>query len=164
MSIKNQTTDIFRSDTFRAQVAQELAQERFALKLTSRLSDSAETLPHDIEERLRVSRQQAVAKRKLASLTRLATASSVSRSGGAATMTMNGRGSEPFSLWNAVASALPLVALMVGLVVINNIQNDLRASEVAEVDAALLTDDLPPSAYTDPGFAQFLKSRSDLGQ
>jgi hypothetical protein len=26
------------------------------------------------------------------------------------------------------------------------------------VDAALLTDDLPPSAYADPGFAQFLKS------
>ena len=28
----------------------------------------------------------------------------------------------------------------------------------AEVDAALLTDDLPPAAYADPGFAQYLKS------
>ena len=33
-----------------------------------------------------------------------------------------------------------------------------KNDEVAEVDAAILTDDLPPSAYTDPGFAQFLKS------
>ena len=38
---------------------------------------------------------------------------------------------------------------------------------MAEVDAALLTDDLPPAAYADPGFVQFLKtsghepSRSD---
>jgi hypothetical protein len=30
--------------------------------------------------------------------------------------------------------------------------------EVAEVDAALLADDLPPAAYSDPGFVQFLKT------
>ena len=33
-----------------------------------------------------------------------------------------------------------------------------QTSEVAEVDAAILTDDLPPAAYADPGFTQFLKS------
>ena len=37
----------------------------------------------------------------------------------------------------------------------------LRASlgdyELEDEDAALLTDELPPAAYTDPGFAQFLK-------
>jgi hypothetical protein len=38
------------------------------------------------------------------------------------------------------------------------VQNEHRAHEVAEVDAALLTDDLPPSAYADPGFIQFLKA------
>ncbi len=159
MSYTNQQIDSFRSA-----LAIELAQERFALKLTSRLSDAADSLPHDISERLRVSRQQAVAKRKLASLTSAATATSVSHSGGAASMTLGTGGNEPFSLWNLIASALPLVALMVGLFVINNIQNDNRASEVAEVDAALLTDDLPPAAYTDPGFVQFLKSRRDSGQ
>ena len=45
-----------------------------------------------------------------------------------------------------------------GLVAIHVIQNDYRAQEVAEVDTALLTDALPPAAYTDPGFLQFLKS------
>ena len=35
---------------------------------------------------------------------------------------------------------------------------DERLNEVAEVDAALLTDDLPPEAYADPGFMQFLKT------
>ncbi len=150
-------------DTIRSGFALELAQERFALKLTSRLSDATDALPHDLGERLRVSRQQAVAKRKLASLTSAATAPAVSRSGGT-TLTMGSGGDERFGLWSALASALPLVALMVGLFVINNIQNDNRAREVAEVDAALLTDDLPPAAYADPGFVQFLKSRRDLTQ
>ena len=44
---------------------------------------------------------------------------------------------------------------------INVIQNDNRAEEVAEVDAALLTDDLPPAAYADPGFMQFLNGTGD---
>ena len=38
------------------------------------------------------------------------------------------------------------------------IQDDFWADEVASVDAELLTDELPPSAYTDPGFAQYLRS------
>jgi hypothetical protein len=36
----------------------------------------------------------------------------------------------------------------------------LRASEIAAVDAELLTDELPPAAYTDPGFLQFLRSNN----
>ena len=50
------------------------------------------------------------------------------------------------------------MALAAGLVAINVVQNEYRAQEVAEVDAALLTDDLPPAAYSDPGFVQFLKT------
>ena len=132
-------------------LAQDLAQERYGLRIAARLSDASVQLPHDISERLRAARTQAVAKRKLA-VTR--TATSVQASGGAATMSF---GDENFSLWNRIASAIPLIALLVGLIAITVVQNDNRAREVAEVDAALLTDDLPPSAYTDPGFVQFLK-------
>jgi hypothetical protein len=64
---------------------------------------------------------------------------------------------EHVSWWNRIASVLPIIALVAGLVLIHMIQNERRANEVAEVDAALLTDDLPPSAYADPGFIQFLK-------
>jgi hypothetical protein len=52
------------------------------------------------------------------------------------------------------------VALVAGLLVISVVQDDDRASELADVDSALLADDLPPAAYADPGFAQFLKSDS----
>ena len=61
-------------------------------------------------------------------------------------------------------AALPLLALVAGLIAISVIQNDNRANELAEIDAALLTDDLPPTAYTDPGFAQFLKSNAGQNQ
>jgi hypothetical protein len=37
------------------------------------------------------------------------------------------------------------------------IQQELTESDIASIDSALLLDDLPPDAYTDPGFLQFLK-------
>jgi hypothetical protein len=62
--------------------------------------------------------------------------------------------------WTRIGSVIPLIALVAGLIVITTLQEDNRANELAEVDAALLTDDLPPAAYTDPGFAQFLKAEA----
>jgi hypothetical protein len=50
------------------------------------------------------------------------------------------------------------MALLAGLVVINLDLDEVGMMEVAELDAALLADDLPPAAYSDPGFAQFLKT------
>jgi len=48
--------------------------------------------------------------------------------------------------------------LIAGLIALNLLFNDDRASELADLDTAILTDDLPPAAYADPGFAQFLKA------
>ena len=59
--------------------------------------------------------------------------------------------------WRAALSAVPVLALVAGLVVLNVSQDEYGTLEVAEVDAALLTDDLPPEAYADPGFVQFIK-------
>ena len=130
-------------------------QDRFGRQVAARLSAAAAELPYTITERLRAARHQAVAVRKPPNV-RLA--SWVSASGGAATLTFGNHGP---SLWRRIASAIPLLVLAAGLVLIYSVQNDRRASEVAEVDAALLTDDLPPSAYADPGFIQFLKSGRD---
>ncbi|MBZ4210692.1 MAG: DUF3619 family protein [Comamonadaceae bacterium] len=130
-----------------------VAQDRFGLQVAARLSDAADELPYDISERLRAARTRALSQRRSAAQT----ASSVTRSGSAATLTF---GTEQLNWWDRVAAAAPLLALVLGLVAINVIQNDKRANEIAEIDAALLTDDLPPAAYTDPGFTQFLKSRA----
>jgi hypothetical protein len=133
----------------------EAAAERFALRVVTRLSSGTEELPYDISERLRASRMQALSKRKkLAAPARIASPVVVN-GGGSATL---GRGGEGGGWWNALVSAVPLMALVVGLVVINIAQDEDSASDLAEVDAALLTDDLPPTAYADPGFVQFLKT------
>ena len=125
-------------------------QERFGRAIAARLSAGTAELPYHVTERLRAARTQAVSQRKVVSL-RTATAAAVSANG--PSLTFGG-----FSLWQQIATALPLVALVAGLVLIQNVQDDRRATELAEVDAALLTDDLPPAAYADPGFVQFLKS------
>ena len=126
-------------------------QDRFGRQVAARLAAGTLELPYEVTERLRASRTQALAMRKRAAALRAA--HTVLASGGAATLS----GDDDFSLWNLIASALPLIALVAGLVFIHVAQNERRANEVAEVDAALLTDDLPPSAYADPGFIQFLK-------
>lgn len=127
---------------------QEALLDRFGLKVAARLNDLE--LPHDISERLRVARQQAVSLyQKQAPLQ---TASSVSMSGGAAVL-----GGGGLTWWNRIASALPLLALAAGLIAVNMVTSDDRARELAEVDVQLLTDDLPPAAHADAGFAQYLK-------
>ncbi len=131
----------------------DILQDRFALKATSYLSAGTADLPYDISERLRAARVQAVGKRKVV---RTQTAGVVAMSGGSAVM---GWGSDDgLNWWSRIGSVVPLLALVVGLLTINSIQNDNRAQEVAEVDAALLTDELPPAAFADPGFVQFLKT------
>ena len=135
-----------------SQLTPQQLQDHFGRQVAMRLAAGAAELPYDITERLRAARVQAVALRKT---TAAYAAPAVSIAGGVARLTFGEQGP---GFWGRIGSALPLVALVAGLVLIHIIQNDNRASEVAEVDAALLTDDLPPSAYADPGFAQFLKS------
>lgn len=132
----------------------EVAGERFARRVTARLSAGTDDLPYDITERLRASRMQALAKRRAVAHVRAA-APILSNGGGKAIL---GGKPERGGWWNALVSAVPLTALLVGLVVINIAQDESGTKEVAELDAALLTDDLPPAAYSDPGFAQFLKT------
>ena len=134
---------------------QDILQERFALKAAAYLSSATADLPYEISERLRAARVQAVAKRKVA---KVAVAGSVIYAGGTTAVLSGGGANDGLGWWGRIASFMPLIALVVGMLTINSIQNDNRAREVAEVDAALLTDDLPPAAFSDPGFVQFLKT------
>lgn len=120
--------------------------------VVARLSQSTENLPHDITERLRAARMQAVAKRKV-EVAQLAPAWSMQ--GGAAALQLGG---DEGGFWRKLAAVIPLFALVVGLVSIGWIQDEMRADELAQVDAELLIDELPPAAYVDPGFVQFLRT------
>ncbi|MFZ2309532.1 MAG: DUF3619 family protein [Rhodoferax sp.] len=128
-------------------------QDRFGRNIAARLSDTTQDLPNDISERLKAARMQALAKRKV--VAKLQPAVSVQSNGGAATLTL---GHPTNSIWNRLGSLIPLLVLIVGLLTIAIIQEQRAANEVAEVDVELLADDLPPSAYTDPGFVHFLNA------
>ena len=55
---------------------------------------------------------------------------------------------------------LPTVLLIAGLLSIYSWQQDQRAADALELDARLLTDDLPIDAYLDRGFEAWLKKIS----
>jgi hypothetical protein len=57
---------------------------------------------------------------------------------------------------------LPIVVLIGGLLAIGTWQTNQRSAEMEEIDALLLTDDLPLDAYLDKGFEAWLKKRSPL--
>ncbi len=121
--------------------------------IAARLAPSADRLPHDITERLRAARLQAVEKRKLL-LRQGATVWLPQSHSGALSV---GQAGGPSSWWNRLGAVGLLLVLAVGLLLINVVQDDIGTRELADIDAALLTDDLPPTAYVDAGFAQFLK-------
>ena len=136
------------------------AADRFALRVVARLDEGSNDLPYDIAERLRAGRMQALDKRKrpVVVAQRPVVAEPVVLSRGSVASLGGGWGSEGGNWWRALVSAIPVAALLVGLFVVGVNQNEAGANEIAEVDAALLTDDLPPEAYTDPGFLQYLKT------
>jgi hypothetical protein len=127
--------------------AQHLA-DQFGRRVALRLGAGTDELSYEARERLRAARVRALSVRKQPEV-----APVVVGRGGSATLAMGERG------WlHRIGSVLPLLVLAAGLVLIHVSQGDRRASELAEFDAALLTDDLPPAAYADPGFVQYLKS------
>ena len=139
--------------TYSNQNRSDILQDRFALKAAAYLSTGTANLPHDISERLRAARVQAVSKRKIA---KTQTAGSVVNIGGSAAL--SGGSFDSLGWWGRIGAVMPLIALVVGMLTINSVQENSRAQELAEVDAALLTDALPPAAFSDPGFIQFLKT------
>ena len=132
----------------------DMLQERFARKTVSYIALGTADLPHDITERLRAARFQALANRKIL---KNVVASAVVNQGNSAALIWD---HDERSRWLTRFGVLvPLVVLVAGLFTINMIQSDRRAQEIADIDVALLTDALPPEAFSDPGFVQFLKAK-----
>nr|WP_315488140.1 DUF3619 family protein [uncultured Rhodoferax sp.] len=125
-------------------------QDRLGRNIAARLSDSTQGIPNDISERLKVARMQALAKRKVV---KIQAATSVTVQGGTASLNA---GDFDGGFWSRLGAVIPLLALVAGLLTIAVVQEQHRASEIADVDIELLADELPPDAYTDPGFAHFL--------
>lgn len=140
----------------------EALQERFALRVTSRLSELADDTSHDVTERLRFAREQALqragAARQKATAVAAAPADSIVAMGNTLALGGGPRGFGGSSWGFKAASLVPLVVLVAGLLFIQHGHATAQIEAAAEIDTALLSDTLPPSAYNDPGFAEFLGS------
>lgn len=131
---------------------------RFALRIGAQLNAAAEELPHDITERLRFARERALVRQlpePAARPARVAEAPLLQT--GSATLGLGTSDPREGRGWRWLATLLPAAGLLLGLALINEWQWNEQIHEAAEIDAVLLADDLPPQAYSDPGFAQFLK-------
>lgn len=129
----------------------ELLLSRQGMRLAAHLNQTLDDLPRDVTERLRAARERALASRKVQSSR---TAAVYGRGGELAL----GWGEEERMGWfGRLSSSLVLLMLVFGILGISEAQTDLRARELAVVDLALLTDELPPAAFADPGFLQFLQ-------
>lgn len=134
-----------------------MQEAQVASRLAAMLSERAEDAAHDISERLRVAREQAVAR---AREKRMQTVPVMQSSRGAVVLGSSGpaavMGEQP-SWWFRLASVLPLLLLVAGLWFVDTLNDEAQIDAAAEVDLALLTDDLPPAAYADPAFLAYLK-------
>lgn len=136
--------------------ATEIEERRFARQIRTTLDASARQLPPDIAERLAAARRIAVAHRRAEApqtAPRMALASH-----GAFPASSDGETRRPrFDWMRRLGLVWTLIALGAGLTGIYHWQQQQRIEELADIDAAMLLDDLPPSAYADQGFHVFLK-------
>jgi hypothetical protein len=123
---------------------------KFANKIRQALNEGSQVNAR-VAERLRASRERALAARKPGREPALAWARST------ASGVIGGFGGfGGFSL----RVVLPTLLLVAGLITIYSLQQEQRAADVEELDAQLLTDDLPIDAYLDRGFEAWLKKMS----
>jgi hypothetical protein len=135
----------------------EAIQARFALRITAALSElqsGSDTADNDA--RLRFARQQALMRAREVRSPTLAASAVVAQGG---TLALGPSGSSDVTPWWLRLSALvPLAVLLAGLVLIDSQYTRAQIEAAAELDAAILADDLPPEAYRDAGFVEFLKT------
>jgi len=115
---------------------------RVAYQIKRHLNASLNDIPGDKLERLRAAREQALTKQKRNASLAVA---------GGGQMSFFGFG------FGWAGQLVPLLVLLVGLMSINHWHQNRYTEEVAEIDAQMLVDELPPTAYLDRGFDTWLK-------
>lgn len=134
----------------------ESAQTRFAMRIAAALSERvAQGVNADIDTRLRFAREQALAAAAKARTGMAGAPAVVGIAGGAAVL---GQGPDSTPWWLRLGSLLPLAVLVAGLALIDNHYARSQIEAAVEVDSAILTDALPPEAYRDQGFVEFVRT------
>jgi len=120
-----------------------------AYKIRHALNQQLDTLPASTTERLAAARAAAMARKKPDAVRKSGLAGFASRLGSLLGSPVAAR----------LAIAAPVLALVIGLGGVYQHQQQQQIAELAELDAAVLADELPLTAYLDPGFNAYLESQ-----
>lgn len=127
----------------------------FAYKVRHALNDQLEHLPPATTDRLAAARKLAVARKKANPSPLLAAQRALAGNGSSLF-------SSPFSFpWlGRMGVAVPLMVMVAGLASIYQVREEQRIADVAELDAGVLSDELPLTAYLDQGFNAWVVERT----
>lgn len=122
----------------------------FAYKVRHALNEHLDHLPASTADRLASARKAAIARKKPESGVAMAAGQLAGRAGAMFSFAFLGR----------MSVIVPLMALVIGLAGIYQYEEQQRIAEVAELDAEVLSDELPLTAYLDEGFNAYLEQRA----
>jgi len=127
----------------------------FAYKVRRVLDDGIEVMPKRTVNRLAASRQMAIARKK-PELAGYATVFVPRLAGAFSTGLSDSRN------WLVrIGIAIPLLVLVLGSVGIYHYEQTHTIAALAELDAAVLADELPIDAYLDHGFTTYLSKHEE---
>ena len=127
----------------------------FAYKVRHALNEKLDHLPADVVDRLASSRKMALSRKKADSPLR-ALVRQNAFAGHVGNFFTN-----PATYWlSRLSTVIALAILITGLMGIYHAEEQHQLQETATMDAAVLSDELPPNAYLDPGFKNYLHRRS----
>lgn len=130
--------------------AKNSADVEFAYKIRRALNESAENLSTPTLDRLAQARALALSRKKATPSAVLALRGILAGNSGLSL------GQAPSWLMK-FSIMIPLLVLIVGMFTIYEYQQQEQADELADIDVAVLADELPPDAYLDNGFSAYLK-------
>ncbi|MBW8074677.1 DUF3619 family protein [Metallibacterium scheffleri] len=126
------------------------AQARFGYAVAARLSEASERLDPEIADALARMRREALDRRRRPAAGMLWVAQG--------TQAVLGHSRREGAGWRVrLGLALALPTLLFGLYALQHYEQERFVHRIADIDTALLLDDLPPQAYTDPGFRTYLR-------
>lgn len=127
----------------------------FAYKVRHALNENLDILPAPTANRLASARKIALSRKKNdAPLHMLASQRALAGQ-------IGNFFNEPLSWIGRMSLAIPVIVVVIGLIGIYQAEQQQRISEIADIDVAVLADELPLTAYLDHGFNAYLAKRVD---
>ena len=126
-----------------------------AYKIRHALNEQLDSLPASTVDRLAAARAAALARKKPEE-----TFLQVKSGGSGWRQTIANLGTYVGSpAMSRLAVAVPVLALVIGMGGMYQHEQQRQIAELADIDAAVLADELPLTAYLDPGFNAYLESQ-----